>query len=91
MTAPSGIKRMYERPSYQAMTSGARNEPVPDQSVFLKYLIDWLANNTKKYLNARTLFSDIQLVVSNNSKTIPQFGVILEVGDEGGDFIFIKR
>jgi hypothetical protein len=29
--------------------------------------------------------------VINNSENIPQFGTIQNVGDEGGDFIFIKR
>jgi hypothetical protein len=31
------------------------------------------------------------MAVINNSNVVPQFGEIKEVGDEGGDFIFIKR
>jgi hypothetical protein len=31
------------------------------------------------------------MAVINNSSAVPQFGVIQEVGDEGGDFIFILR
>jgi hypothetical protein len=31
------------------------------------------------------------MAVINNSRVIPQFGVIQDVGDEGGDFIFILR
>jgi len=27
----------------------------------------------------------------DNSPNVPQFGVIQNVGDEGGDFIFIKK
>lgn len=27
----------------------------------------------------------------NNASTIPQYGVIQGAGDEGGDFIFIKK
>jgi hypothetical protein len=27
----------------------------------------------------------------NNAPTVPQFGVIQGAGDEGGDFIFIRR
>jgi hypothetical protein len=31
------------------------------------------------------------MAVMNNSENVPQFGTIQNVGDEGGDFIFIKR
>ena len=29
--------------------------------------------------------------VMNNSPNIPRYGTIQNVGDEGGDFIFIRR
>ena len=84
------IGSLYELPSRKAMTSGTLTE-VPDQSVFLKYLVDRLQNNFEKYLSSEQLFSKIRLAVINNSKVLPQYGVIQEVGDEGGDFIFIQR
>ena len=48
-------------------------------------------NNKEKFFSASQLFQSIEQPVSNNSKSLPQFGVIQNVGDEGGDFIFIKR
>lgn len=88
--APTAIKRLYELPSRKAMTSGTLTE-VPDQSAFLKYMIDRLANNKEKYLASEQLFSSFRMAVINNSNVVPQFGEIKEVGDEGGDFIFILK
>jgi len=87
---PEAIKRLYGLPSRKAMTSGTLSE-VPDQSAFLKYLIERLKDNNEKYLSSEQLFSSIRLAVINNSNVIPQFGEIKDVGDEGGDFIFILR
>jgi len=72
------------------MTSGTLTE-VPDQSAFLKYMIDRLDKNSDKYLSSEQLFSSFRIAVINNSSVIPQFGEIKDVGDEGGDFIFILR
>lgn len=84
------INTLYELPSRKAMTSGTFTE-VPDQSVFLKYMIDRLQNNFDKYLSSEQLFGKFRMAVINNSKVVPQYGVIQDVGDEGGDFIFILR
>lgn len=88
--APLAINKLYELPSRKAMTSGTMTE-VPDQSAFLKYLVDRLQNNFEKYLSSEQLFSNFRMAVINNSNVLPQFGVIQDVGDEGGDFIFILR
>jgi len=88
--APASIEEIYKIPSRKAITSGTLTE-VPDQSVFIKYLLDRLENNTEKYLPSETLYSSLRLAVSNNSTTIPRTGVIQGVGDEGGDFIFILK
>jgi WD40 repeat protein len=37
------------------------------------------------------LFSSFKQAVMNNSPNVPQYGVIQNVGDEGGDFIFIHK
>jgi len=37
------------------------------------------------------LFSKLKMSVINNTKNVPQFGTIQNVGDEGGDFIFVHR
>lgn len=84
------INKLYDLKSRKAMTSGTLTE-VPDQSAFLKYLAERLMNNTDKYLSSEQLFSSFRIAVINNSSVVPQFGVIQEVGDEGGDFIFILR
>jgi WD40 repeat protein len=90
-TQPSpGIERLYELPSRKAMTSGILQE-VPDESVFIKYLIKRLEENEDKYLPSEALFSSFKTAVMNNSQNVPQFGTIQNVGDEGGDFIFVTR
>jgi len=90
--ASRAINQLYNLPSKKAMTSGAMNQ-VPDKSVFLEYLIKRLSNNQQKYLPAEQLFASFKLAVINNSPEdqVPQFGEIKETGDEGGDFIFIRK
>jgi len=91
LTGPSqGIQKLYELPSRKAMTSGILQQ-VPDESVFIKYLIKRLEENEEKYLSSEELFSSFKTAVMNNSPNVPQFGTIQNVGDEGGDFIFITR
>jgi WD40 repeat protein len=87
---PQGIQKLYELPSRKAMTSGIM-EVVPDESMFLKYLVERLTQNKEKYLPSELLFSNFKSAVMNNSPNVPQYGVIQNVGDEGGDFIFIKK
>lgn len=84
------IKKLYELPSRKAMTSGTLTE-VPDESIFVKYFIDRLNKNEEPFLSAEQLFSNFRIAVINNSEALPQYGVIKDVGDEGGDFIFILR
>ena len=84
------INSLYKPPSRSAMTSGNLKE-VPDKSVFLEYLVKRLDNTTDKYLSADQLFSSFRITVMNKSSTEPQFGTIQNVGDEGGEFIFIKK
>lgn len=84
------IEMLYQLNSRKAITSGNLKE-VPDQSVFFQYLLKNLKENTNEYLSSEELFSKMKLAVMNNSPTVPQFGTIQNVGDEGGDFIFIRR
>ncbi len=86
------ILEMYKLPSRKAMTSGAM-KTVPDKSVFVKYLIKDLSNNDQPLLSAEQLFQTFKVAVINNSPDgqVPQFGPIAEAGDEGGDFIFLKK
>lgn len=85
------IKTLYDLPSRKAMTSGTLTE-VPDRSEFLKYLTKRLETNVEKYMPSAELFSSFRMAVINNSDgVIPQYGTMQKVGDEGGDFIFIRR
>ncbi|NRF37968.1 caspase family protein [Pedobacter foliorum] len=90
--APKAIKELYDMQSRKAMTSGTLKE-VPDKSVFIEYLVKRLMQNTAKYLSAERLYSSFREAVINNSANgqVPQYGEIKEAGDEGGDFIFIKK
>lgn len=81
------VKTLYNLPSRKAMTSGSLTE-VPDESIFVKYFIDRLNKNEEPFLSAEQLFSSFRIAVINNSEVLPQYGVIKNVGDEGGDFIF---
>ena len=88
--ANHAINEVYKLPSRKAMTSGTLTE-VPDKSIFIEYLLKRLQTNTDKYLSSQKLFSSMQEAIINNSSVIPQWGTITETGDEGGDFIFVKK
>lgn len=85
-----GIQKLHELPSRKAMTSGNLKE-VPDRSVFVKYLIQELNQNDAKFLPSEELFNSFKTAVLNNSPNVPRYGTIQNVGDEGGDFIFVKK
>jgi hypothetical protein len=83
---------LYKLPSRKAITSGALSA-VPDKSVFMEYLLKRLEQNQNPLLSAEELFSSFRMAVINNSikGQVPQYGDIINAGDEGGDFIFLKR
>ena len=86
------ILEMYKLTSRKAMTSGALNT-VPDKSVFITYLTKNLLNIEQPLFSAEELFRKFKIAVINNSPNgqVPQYGAIGQAGDEGGDFIFLKR
>jgi len=59
----------------------------------MTYLLKQLRVNTKNYLSAEELFYKFKQAVINNSNNsqIPQYGTLSKTGDEGGDFIFIRK
>lgn len=91
-TAPRAVQELYRLPSRKAMTSGMMKE-VPDRSVFVEYLLKRLKDNAEQYMSSEQLFSSLRQAVINNSPNaqVPQFGEIRETGDEGGDFVFVRR
>jgi len=88
--APIEISAVYRMKSRRAITSGTLST-VPDNSMFFKYFLKYLETNDQEFIPSQTLFENIKKNVLNNSLTVPQDGVISDAGDEGGDFIFIKR
>lgn len=90
--APPAIQETYEMKSRKAITSGAL-KTVPDKSVFIDYLVRRLEENKDDYLTAVRLFAALGEAVTNNSpnRQKPLYGPIYRVGDEGGDFIFVRR
>ncbi|MFC2113946.1 caspase domain-containing protein [Bacteroidota bacterium] len=90
--APVAITEVIKLPSRKAITSGAMNV-VPDKSVFMEYFLKRLNDNPDNFLPAEKLFISFKDAVINNSPVnqVPQYGEIREAGDEGGDFIFIRR
>lgn len=88
-------KKVHDLTSRQAISSGGI-EPVMDggrdgHSVFAYYLLKSLQSNTNKYFDASQLYSNIKIPVTNNSDQSPNFQPIKNTGDEGGQFIFIKK
>lgn len=93
--ASKAVQTKYSLPSRKAITSGAL-ETVPNKSVFMKYLLKKLKENNNTYLSAGQLFNMIEDPVinnldSDNQDNKPLYAPISRTGDEGGDFIFIKR
>lgn len=78
-------------PSRKAITSGTM-KTVPDKSVFIEYLLKRLEQNSLSLLPTEQLFSSFKIAVMNNSQgQVPQYGDIQGAGDEGGDFVFVRR
>ena len=89
--APANIKTMNEKISRVAITSGNDTE-VPDESVFMKYLVKALSENKEKYLTAQKMFiTQIMEAVMTETKTEPRYGTLELAGHIGGDFIFAKK
>ena len=85
------IKDLNNKISRVAITSGNDTE-VPDESVFMKYLIKALESNKEKYMTSQKLFvNNILEAVMNESLTEPRYGTLELAGHVGGDYIFSKK
>jgi hypothetical protein len=86
------ISYYQSKKARKAITSGALT-PVPDKSIFVEFLLKTLEQNSNKYITAEELFLKFREAVTNNSPTNqrPLFGQINNSGDEGGDFVFIRK
>ena len=86
---------VHNKISRSAITSGG-NEPVMDggregHSVFAYYVLKALQTNDRKFFDASQLYGAIKIPVINNSEQSPKFEPIKNTGDEGGQFIFIRK
>jgi hypothetical protein len=81
---------LYRLPSREAMTSGTLTK-VQDRSAFTKYLIEQLSDFEEQVFTSDQLFKSFQTAVENNSDSKPRYGVIENVDDKGGEFVFIKK
>ncbi len=85
--ASNPLHKLFAIKSRKALTSG-NLKPVPDNSVFLHSIINWLESNNYKYQSADNLYSDIKPAILNNTQNVPLYGALAFTGDEGGEFIF---
>lgn len=88
-------REIHQLKSRKAITSGGI-EPVMDggregHSVFAYYLLRALENNEGRFYDASQLYDRIKIPVTNNSEQRPKFAPIKYSGDEGGQFIFIRK
>ncbi len=88
-------KEVHGLTSRQAFTSGGI-EPVMDggkdgHSVFAYYLLKSLKENENNFFDASQLYDRIKIPVVNNSEQTPKLAPLKDTGDEGGQFIFIKK
>ncbi len=93
--SPKYYKKVHSLKSRQAMTSGGL-EPVMDggqdgHSVFAYYLLKALKENKSAMIDASQVFGKLKIPVFNNSDQSPNFKPIGKSGDEGGQFIFMKK
>jgi hypothetical protein len=89
------FKKVYNLKSVQAISSGGI-EPVMDggrdgHSVFAYYFLKALNENKENYMDGSQLFDRIKVPIVNNSDQSPNFQPVKNTGDEGGQFVFIRR
>jgi tetratricopeptide (TPR) repeat protein len=91
------ILAQWKSPSRKVMTSG-NVEEVPDQSFFIRYLTDFLKENTNPFVSAKDVWSYVDRSMKNVVKEEgkgkfynPQYSAITGVDDKGGSFIFVLR
>jgi len=81
--------------SRRALTSGDV-EPVLDggrgtHSVFAYYFLKALSGVDGKFFDASRVYENLKIPVQNNTGQFPRFDAIKGIGDEGGQFIFIRK
>ena len=88
-------QKIHAIPSRKALTSGGV-EPVMDSgkeghSIFTYYFLEALETNNQKLFDASRVYEHLKIPVINNSDQSPVFAPVKNAGDEGGQFIFIRK
>lgn len=88
------IDKLATTRTRRALTSGS-DEPVLDgppggHSIFARYLFKTLSDNRADVLRGTDLFTRVQDLVARNADQTPDYGAIFGVGDEGGDYLFMR-
>lgn len=85
------VQQIYNRRSRKAMTSGAAEE-VSDASPFMELMRADLGNFKGRTLMATQLFSAVQdSLMKMDYAQAPQYSNIVTDGNDGGDFVFVRR
>jgi hypothetical protein len=90
------INRAYKMASRQALTSGGL-KPVYDKgfsenSIFSHFLVKTLEENLKPFLIPSDFFPDIKAGVVENTKQLPIFGPLRNLGGQkGGEMVFFLK
>jgi len=93
--SPGQISRLQEKKARKVIASGGL-EPVADSngkekhSVFASAFLKALRENIQ-VMTATDLFSTVRASVIRDADQTPEFGVIHKAGDDGGDFVFVKK
>jgi hypothetical protein len=89
------FRKVGQSKSRKALTSGGI-EPVVDggsqgHSVFAFYFLQALNQIEGKYFDASQVYEHLRIPVANNARQTPQFLPIRDIGDAGGEFIFLRK
>jgi hypothetical protein len=80
--------KLYAKKSREAISSAGLQE-TPDNSVFFEEMLKIFNDQSFKYLSAEELFINLQNNLRNNIK--PVYGTIQGLGDNRGNFYFIRH
>ena len=69
----------------------AHEENVMEHSWEVSVIAHTLALIKNRYFDASQLYDKIKIPVYNNSEQSPLFKAVGKTGDEGGQFVFIKK
>jgi len=90
------LREVFLKDSYQVITSGGL-EPVADGgrdglSLFAYNFVGYLRQQTRPYVTAAQLYSDVAPLVANasGSRQTPEHGKIPDTFDQNGQFVFAR-